>query len=166
MRGAWRRVRLSTCSDIVVSNFHMHTMFIHDLAVEGFANGIVFEDGDGVDINFDLHRGAPWGNTFTNIHIGAGTRGRQTGGVGTVRDRRLAGSAGQPVGRHADEFRFVAKASDLCRGVVLPHTAASERRLRRGAAMAGLCQAKVEYKSWLGCGRGLHWCVCARLGSI
>jgi hypothetical protein len=43
---------------------------VHDLTVEGFANGNVFASGSGVAINCDHHRNAPYENLFTDFDAG------------------------------------------------------------------------------------------------
>ena len=46
--------------DCLFTNFRMDTTYVHDLTVEGFANGNVFTKGSGIEINFDHHRNAPY----------------------------------------------------------------------------------------------------------
>jgi hypothetical protein len=64
--------RTKQCTDVFVTDFHMEAPFVHDLTVELFANGVVYEGGDGTDVNFDGHRACPWGNVWSNINVGAG----------------------------------------------------------------------------------------------
>ena len=66
--------------DCLFSNFTFETQYVHDLAVEGFACGNVFEKGKGVAINFDHHGNAPYANLFTEIDVGDISRLWQSGG--------------------------------------------------------------------------------------
>ena len=66
--------------DCLFSNFRFDTEYVHDLAVEGFACGNVFENGRGVAINFDHHANAPYENLFTAIDVGDISRLWQSGG--------------------------------------------------------------------------------------
>ena len=52
----------------------------------------------GVDLNLDHHRTAPWGNLFTNLHLGCGTRPFASGGKKT-RGAYSGAQAGCAVGR-------------------------------------------------------------------
>ena len=40
----------------LVNRFTISTRFVHDISVEWFAVGTAFTNGQGVDINLDLHR--------------------------------------------------------------------------------------------------------------
>ena len=40
----------------LVNRFSISTRFVHDISVEWFAVGTAFTNGQGVDINLDLHR--------------------------------------------------------------------------------------------------------------
>jgi hypothetical protein len=61
-------------SDNLFSNLIINTTFIHDISVEGVANGNVFSKCVGDNINLDHHRGAPYSNVFTEMNLGRGTR--------------------------------------------------------------------------------------------
>ena len=56
--------------DCLFSGFVFTTHYVHDLTVEGLANGNVFRDGSGISLNFDHHRNAPYENLFSNINVG------------------------------------------------------------------------------------------------
>jgi hypothetical protein len=60
--------------------FRLETAYVHDLSVEGFANGNVFRDGSAVALNLDHHRIGPYENLFTNIDAGDGRRLWNSGG--------------------------------------------------------------------------------------
>jgi len=56
--------------DCLFLGFHCGTPYVHDLTVEGYANGNVFTKGSGVRINCDHHRNAPYDNLFTDFDAG------------------------------------------------------------------------------------------------
>ncbi|ARR74956.1 putative dihydrofolate reductase [Mimivirus AB-566-O17] len=58
----------------LISKFRFDCEFVHDISVEGCTVCNVFEDGLGVNLNFDHHRAAPYGNLFTDINVGYGSR--------------------------------------------------------------------------------------------
>ena len=60
--------------DCLFSDFDFQTTYVHDLTVEGRANGNVFHDGRGVALNFDHHRNAPYENLFSNLDVGNARR--------------------------------------------------------------------------------------------
>ena len=66
--------------DCLFTDFQFETRYVHDLAVEGLANGNVFSDGLGPSLNFDHHRNAPYENLFSNINAGDGKRLWDSGG--------------------------------------------------------------------------------------
>jgi hypothetical protein len=66
--------------DCLFTNFRFETRYVHDLSVEGFSCGNVFEKGKGVAINFDHHANAPYENLFTEIAVGDASRLWQSGG--------------------------------------------------------------------------------------
>lgn len=68
--------------DNLVTDFRVETTYVHDLTVEGFANGNVFRRGSGVAINFDHHRNAPYENLFTHLDVGDGKRLWRSSGRG------------------------------------------------------------------------------------
>jgi len=68
--------------DNLVTDFRVKTRYVHDLSVEGFANGNVFRKGSGVMMNFDHHRNAPYENLFTDIDVGDARRLWSSGGRG------------------------------------------------------------------------------------
>lgn len=82
--------------DCLFDHFDIQTQFVHDLSVEGFANGNVFARGKGVALNLDHHRNGPYGNLFAELHTGSvsrlwdssgrGDRGPHTAGWETVWD--------------------------------------------------------------------------------
>jgi pectate lyase-like protein len=73
-------IALESPHDYLVSNFTVDTQFVHDLTVDTFANGNVFSEGKGIDVNFDHHRAVPFENLFTNIDVGSGSRLWKNGG--------------------------------------------------------------------------------------
>lgn len=60
----------SRTQDSLFVRFKCDTTYVHDLTVEGFANGNVFACGTGVSINCDHHRNAPYENLFTDFDAG------------------------------------------------------------------------------------------------
>ncbi len=60
--------------DCLFTDFRMETKYVHDLTVEGMANGNVFRRGTGLSVNFDHHRNAPYENLFTDIDVGDPSR--------------------------------------------------------------------------------------------
>ena len=60
----------SRTQDSLFVRFKCDTTYVHDLTVEGFANGNVFASGSGVAINCDHHRNAPYENLFTDFDAG------------------------------------------------------------------------------------------------
>lgn len=61
---------LRKTQDVLFINFRIETKFVHDLTVEGFANGNVFTKGFGVEISCDHHRCSPYENLFTDFDAG------------------------------------------------------------------------------------------------
>jgi len=61
---------VSNSQDCLFQRFRIETTYVHDLSVEGFAQGIVFSDGSGRSINLDHHRSGPFENLFTNLDVG------------------------------------------------------------------------------------------------
>jgi hypothetical protein len=72
---------ISAGMDNLVRNFVFTTRAKHDITVSNLANGNVFADGKGVDINFDHHRMAPYENLFSNINVGIGSRIFESSGL-------------------------------------------------------------------------------------
>ena len=66
--------------ECLFTGFRLATLFVHDLTVEGCANGNVFERGEGVALSFDHHSNAPYENLFTEIKIGKQYRMWKCGG--------------------------------------------------------------------------------------
>ncbi len=56
--------------DCLFRNFRIATTYVHDLSVEGRANGNVFSRGVGLALNFDHHRNAPYENLFSDLMVG------------------------------------------------------------------------------------------------
>jgi len=67
-------------SDCLIHKFELKTKFFHDITVDRFAFGNVFSSGKGVDVNLDMHRGQNYGNLFTDLDLGKGTRAFSSGG--------------------------------------------------------------------------------------
>lgn len=103
--------------DNLVTDFRMETTYVHDLSVEGFANGNVFRKGMGVAMNFDHHRNAPYENLFTDIDVGQGGRLWHSGGRGdrgpnsavrtTVWHIRHTGEKLQPVPKNWPQINII-----------------------------------------------------------
>ena len=72
--GGHHGIDISYGADNLVANFSVGKEFLHDLSIEWFTHGNVICDGSGVDLNLDHHRGAPFGNLFSNLYLGKGTR--------------------------------------------------------------------------------------------
>lgn len=66
--------------DLLFTRFDVKKKFVHDLTVDGYARGIVWSNGKGVDLCMDHHGRAPYGSLWTNLDMGAGTRPFQSGG--------------------------------------------------------------------------------------
>ena len=79
--GGHHGIDISYGADNLVTNFTFGKEFLHDLSIEWFTHGNVFSDGSGVDMNMDHHRGAAFGNLFTNLHLGRGSRGFASSGA-------------------------------------------------------------------------------------
>lgn len=60
----------SRTQDALFRRFDLKTTYVHDLTVEGFANGNVFTQGRGIAVNCDHHRNAPYENLFTDLDVG------------------------------------------------------------------------------------------------
>ena len=73
-RGGHHGIDISYGSDNLVTNFSIGKEFLHDVSIEWFTHGNVFADGAGIDLNLDHHRGAPFGNLFTSLQLGKGSR--------------------------------------------------------------------------------------------
>ena len=71
----------SSGTDNLIRNFVFTTRAKHDITVSNLANGNVFAEGTGVDINFDHHRMAPYENLFSNINVGIGSRIFESSGI-------------------------------------------------------------------------------------
>jgi len=56
--------------DSLFTNFEFSTRYVHDLTVEGFANGNVFTKGSGPEMDFDHHSNGPYENLFCEIDVG------------------------------------------------------------------------------------------------
>lgn len=68
--------------DCLFLGFDIRTKYVHDLTVEGFANGNVFMKGRAVSMNFDHHRNGPYENLFTDLDAGDPRRLFESGGRG------------------------------------------------------------------------------------
>jgi hypothetical protein len=73
-------IGLAHTVDMLVTDFVIAAPYVHDVSVEQAANGNVFRNGRGADINLDFHRQAPYSNLYTNIHAGEGNRPWESGG--------------------------------------------------------------------------------------
>jgi len=70
----------SGSQDNLFTGFRFENTFVHDFTVGNLANGNAFSKGEGVNINFDHHRGAPYENLFSDIDVGRGSRLWSSGG--------------------------------------------------------------------------------------
>ncbi len=68
--------------DCLFQNFDIRTRYVHDLTVEGFANGNVFMRGRALSMNFDHHRNGPYENLFTDLDVGDPRRLFESSGRG------------------------------------------------------------------------------------
>ena len=68
--------------DCLMTNFHIDTLFFHDITVSSRSVGNVISKGRGIDLCLDHHRAAPYENLFTEIDLGEGTRVWNSGGTG------------------------------------------------------------------------------------
>jgi len=67
-------------TDNLLTGFDFQERFIHDITVSNGSSHNVASAGKGMDLAFDHHKRAPYGNLFTDIDIGAGTRPWKCGG--------------------------------------------------------------------------------------
>lgn len=68
-----------TDDDNLVTNFDYRTSFIHDITVT-HCSGNAITRGTGVNLSFDHHRRVPYGNVFSDIHVGLGEDTWRCGG--------------------------------------------------------------------------------------
>lgn len=61
-------------ADSLVNNFRFSSTFAYELTLSGFAHGNVVANGRCSDGTIELAHGAAYGNLFTNIHLGAGSK--------------------------------------------------------------------------------------------
>lgn len=72
--GGHHGIDISFGADNLVTNFSIGKEFLHDVSIEWYTHGNVVSDGAGSDLNLDHHRGAAFGNLFTDLHLGKGSR--------------------------------------------------------------------------------------------
>lgn len=72
--GGHHGIDISFGADNLVTDFIISKEFLHDVSIEWYTHGNVVSDGSGSDLNLDHHRGAAFGNLFTNLHLGKGNR--------------------------------------------------------------------------------------------
>ena len=72
--GGHHGIDVSYGADNLIKDFSIYKQFLHDISIEWYTHGNVFVNGSGLDLNLDHHRGAPFGNLFTNLDLGKGTR--------------------------------------------------------------------------------------------
>ncbi|KAF8072832.1 hypothetical protein HT031_000492 [Scenedesmus sp. PABB004] len=91
------RVCAQGTSDNLVNGFDFRTRFVGSVTTSSFAVGNVVANGRGTDVSLDLQYGAPAGNLFTNIHLGAASapfgwvaRGQDAAGRNTLWNVRTA----------------------------------------------------------------------------
>ncbi len=93
--------------DCLVTRFDIGTRFVHDLTVEGLANGNVFSKGRTVQMTFDHHANMPYENLFTDIDAGdpskfwvsggRNDRGPHAGARSTFWNIRTKGASAAPL---------------------------------------------------------------------
>jgi hypothetical protein len=79
-RGGHHGTEADRSQDNLITDFSFENTFLHDITVQLVANGNVFSKGEGVNINFDHHRAAPYENLFSDIDAGKGSRLWDSGG--------------------------------------------------------------------------------------
>ena len=68
-KGIW----LKGTFDVLVKDFNFRTNFKYEVLLSYFAMGNVFSGGTAVDGTIELMYGAPYGNLFTDLDLGAAT---------------------------------------------------------------------------------------------
>jgi hypothetical protein len=91
------RIYLQGTFDNLVNGFFFETSMLYEISTSYFAVGNVYANGRGTDMTLELMYGAAYGNLFTNIHLGAGTkpfgwvtRGQDAAGFNTFWNIRTA----------------------------------------------------------------------------
>lgn len=79
--GGHHGIDISFGADNLVTDFTIGKEFLHDISIEWYTHGNVISDGSGSDLNLDHHRGAAFGNLFTNLHLGKGSRAFASSGA-------------------------------------------------------------------------------------
>jgi hypothetical protein len=69
-RGGHYGFNLGGAQDCLVTRFRFENRSVHDTSLSNLANGNVLSWGRGRSINFDHHRGAPYQNLASRIHVG------------------------------------------------------------------------------------------------
>ena len=72
-------------ADHLFTRFDVRNTFVHDLSVDSYTLGSVWEDGRGVDVNMDHHGRGNYGTLWTRLDLGAGTRPFASGGTAPLR---------------------------------------------------------------------------------
>ncbi|WIA28982.1 hypothetical protein OEZ86_011499 [Tetradesmus obliquus] len=92
-RGIWNKGTF----DNLVNWFYFETSMLYEISTSYFAVGNVYANGKGTDPTLELMYGAAYGNLFTNIHLGLGskpfgwvTRGQDAAGFNTFWNIRTA----------------------------------------------------------------------------
>ncbi|WIA08908.1 hypothetical protein OEZ85_008326 [Tetradesmus obliquus] len=92
-RGIWNKGTF----DNLVNWFYFETSMLYEISTSYFAVGNVYANGKGTDLTLELMYGAAYGNLFTNIHLGLGskpfgwvTRGQDAAGFNTFWNIRTA----------------------------------------------------------------------------
>ncbi|HEY0709120.1 MAG TPA: hypothetical protein VGG33_20085, partial [Polyangia bacterium] len=99
------------------TEFDVRKRYVHDLTVDGYVMGTVWSKGKGIDMNMDHHGRAPYGNLWTNLDMGRGSRVYNNGGAAnrlppagaynTFWNLRAADSPGLPGGGYGPFLNFV-----------------------------------------------------------
>jgi hypothetical protein len=99
------------------TEFDVRKRYLHDLTVDGYVMGTVWSKGKGVDMNMDHHGRAPYGNLWTNLDMGQGTRIYNNGGAAnrlppsgaynTFWNLKASRSVGLPGGGYGPFLNFV-----------------------------------------------------------
>ncbi|KIY99225.1 hypothetical protein MNEG_8737, partial [Monoraphidium neglectum] len=128
-KGIW----LKGAFDCLVEGFRFETDLAQELAVSSMSAGNVFAGGTGVDVSIDLMFAAPYGNLFTDIHLGAASapwgwveRGQDAAAYNTFWG--ISSSAGQLQGGGLPPNGWAPKATWVgCEGANMAPSAAGNR---------------------------------------
>lgn len=69
-RGGHYGFNLGGAQDCLVTRFSIENKSVHDTSLSNMANGNVYSWGQGLEINFDHHRGASYQNVTSRVDVG------------------------------------------------------------------------------------------------